>query len=66
VDGKNVNYEMIEAGLAEAYRGKHPRDFDPMPYRQAELQARNASRGMWSLGDEYISPKDWRKMQRGK
>jgi endonuclease YncB( thermonuclease family) len=66
VDGKNVNYEMIEAGLAEAYRGKHPRDFDPMPYRQAELQARNASRGMWSQGDKYISPKDWRKMQRGK
>jgi micrococcal nuclease len=64
VDGENVNYEMIEAGLAEAYRGKQPQRFDPAPYRQAELQARSTSRGMWSQGDDYISPKAWRKRKK--
>ena len=60
----NVNLELVKAGLAEVYRGKQPRGFDLTPYRLAEKEARDAGRGMWSLGDQYISPKDWRKMQR--
>jgi endonuclease YncB( thermonuclease family) len=66
VDGKNMNLSMIRAGLAEVYRGKPPKGFDTGPYIKAETEARSAGRGMWSLGDKYISPKDWRKMNRKK
>ena len=61
VDGKNVNLEMVKAGLAEVYRGKPAPGFDNEPYQKAEDEARRAGMGMWSLGDKYISPKDWRK-----
>ena len=61
VDGKNVNLEMVKAGLAEVYRGKPAKGFDNGPYQKAEDEARRAGMGMWSLGDKYISPKDWRK-----
>ena len=61
VDGKNVNLEMVKAGLAEVYRGKPAPGFDNDPYQKAEDEARSAGKGMWSLGDKYISPKDWRK-----
>jgi endonuclease YncB( thermonuclease family) len=61
VDGKNVNLEMVKAGLAEVYRGKPAKGFDNGPYQKAEDEARRAGIGMWSLGDKYISPKDWRK-----
>lgn len=64
LNGTNINLEMIRAGLAEVYRGKTPKGFDLNPYWQAEKEAKGAMRGMWSLGDEYISPREWRKMQR--
>jgi len=51
VDGKNVNLEMVRAGLAEVYRGKPAKGFDNEPYQKAEDAAR---RGIWSLGDNYI------------
>lgn len=66
LDGKTINLEMIRAGLAEVYRGLAPKKFDLSPYWQAEKEAREAKMGMWSLGDKYISPKDWRRMQGGK
>ena len=64
VDRKNVNLELIKAGLAEVYQGKPPRGFDLSPYLTAEAQAKSQRRGMWSLGNKYISPKDWRKMNK--
>jgi micrococcal nuclease len=66
LEGKNINLEMIRAGLAEGYRGKPPKGFNSKPYLQAEKEAKAAKRGMWSLDDKYISPKEWRKMHRGK
>ncbi len=33
------------------------------PYSQAEAEAKNAKRGIWSLGVKYISPKGWHKMK---
>ena len=66
IEGKNINLEMIRAGLAEVYQGKPPKGFDSKPYFQAETEAKKTQRGMWSLGDKYISPKEWRKMHRGK
>ena len=64
IDGKNVNLEMLNTGLAEVYRGKPPKGFALEPYRQTERNARADRKGMWVLGDEYVSPKDWRKMHR--
>ena len=60
VDDNNVNLEMVKAGLAEVYRGRPAKGFDNKPYQEAE--ARSAKRGMWSLGDKYISPWEWRRM----
>ena len=61
VNGKNVNLEMIKAGLTEVYRGKPAGGLDLEPYRKAEAEAKKAGIGMWSLGDKYISPKEWRR-----
>jgi micrococcal nuclease len=64
VDGKNVNLEMVRIGLAEVYRGKPAKGFDNEPYQKAEDAARRAGVGMWSLGDKYISPKEWRRINK--
>ena len=61
-EGKNVNLEMVRAGLAEVYRGRPAKGFDNEPYQKAEDAARRAGVGMWSLGDKYVSPKEWRKL----
>ena len=60
VDGKNVNLEMVKAGFAEVYRGKHAKGFNPKRYQDAEAEAKTEKRGMWAQGDKYISPRDWR------
>ena len=62
VDGKDVNLEMVRAGLAEVYRGRPAKGFDNEPYQKAEDAARRAGVGMWSLGDKYVSPREWRGM----
>ena len=64
VNGLNVNLEMVKVGLAEVYRGKPAHGLDMDPYWKAETEAKNAGRGMWVLGDKYISPRDWRKKKR--
>ncbi len=66
LDGKNINLEMVRAGLAEVYRGLAPKRFNLSPYWHAEKKAREAKMGMWSLADKYISPKEWRRTQRAK
>ena len=57
---------MVRVGLAEVYRGKPPRGLDITPYRNAEQEARTEKRGMLILKDKYISPKEWRKLNKGK
>jgi micrococcal nuclease len=61
VDGKIVNLEMVKAGLAEVYRGTPAKGQNMKPYRKAEEEAKAAKRGMWVLGDKYVSPREWRK-----
>jgi len=62
VDGKNVNLELVKAGLAEVYKGKSPRNFDVKPYYEAEKLAKKEKQGIWSLCPNMnISPKEWRK-----
>ena len=62
LNGANVNLEMVQAGLAEVYRGRSPERLDLTPYRMAEQEARTALRGIWALRDQYFSPRDWREM----
>jgi micrococcal nuclease len=48
LNGKNINLEMVRAGLTVAYRGRLPEGFDLTPYLEAETEAREAKKGMWS------------------
>ena len=48
LDRKNINLEMVKQGLAAVYKGRQPYGFDITTYRQAEIEAKKAGRGMWS------------------
>ena len=61
VGNTNVNIAMIAKGLAEVSAGEPPAGLNIAPYVEAEKQAKAAGRGMWSLGDKYVSPSEWRK-----
>lgn len=60
LDGTDINLEMVSAGLAEVYRGKMEESFDAEPYREAQAEARQSKRGMWSQGNRYVSPIRWK------
>ena len=57
---RNVNQEMISAGMAEAYR-----EYLKTPYRapfiQAEQAAKAQDRGIWSQGNTYERPSQFRR-----
>jgi micrococcal nuclease len=57
---RNVNQEMIAAGMAEAYV-----EYLKKPYRapfiQAEQAAKAQGRGVWSQGNRYERPSQFRK-----
>jgi micrococcal nuclease len=61
LDGNNINLEMVKSGLAEVYRGTPAKGQDMEPYWKAEEEARRIGKGMWVLGDKYVSPREWRK-----
>ena len=42
INGKNINIEMIKAGLAEVYTGRRPKNLDSQIYLKEELKARRA------------------------
>jgi len=46
--GKNINIEMIRAGLGKLSGEELPQDLDLGPYRKAQNEARKAERGIWS------------------
>ncbi len=58
----NINIEMINAGLAEVYRGAPARNLNISAYRNAERTAKESVKGIWELRDQYFSPWDWREM----
>jgi len=58
---KNLNLEMIKAGLAEVYTGKLPKKFDSQRYLKEEAKARKLGKGMWTQGRFYKRPWKWRK-----
>jgi len=55
---------MVKDGLAEVYRGIPALGQNIDPYWKAEEEAKKAGRGMWQLGDKYVSPKEWRRLHR--
>ena len=61
IDDKNINLEMVKTGYAEVYSGRSPRGLYMKEYQKAEVWARNSGQGIWSQGDNYISPALWRK-----
>ncbi len=61
VNNKNINMEMIRAGLAEVYKGRRPKNLDSQTYLEEEVRARRAKKGMWIQGSTYRSPRQWRK-----
>ena len=48
---RNINLEMVRAGVVKAYRGPPPMGLDLGPYRRVEEEARKEGRGMWALGE---------------
>jgi len=59
IGDRNINLEMVREGFWEAYV-----EYLKEPYRlqfmRAELEARSAKRGIWSLPD-YERPRDFKK-----
>ena len=55
-DGKNVNLEMIKAGMAMVKRDKAPPNLDLTLFWQAEAEAREAKRGLWAIDEAYHRP----------
>jgi endonuclease YncB( thermonuclease family) len=47
--GKNINLEMIRAGLAKVHRGNYQLGLNLEPYQKVEEEARKANRGIWAL-----------------
>jgi endonuclease YncB( thermonuclease family) len=45
---------MVRAGLAEVCRGEPPKQLNLDPFFKAELQSREAKKGIWTQGDGYI------------
>lgn len=58
---KNINIEMIRAGLAEVYKGRRPKKLDSQIYLKEEARARKTGKGMWIQDRLYKSPRQWRK-----
>lgn len=56
VDGRDLGEELVEQGLAIAYR------YFSRKYVPAEDRARRGRRGMWS--GTFVEPYAWRKAQR--
>ena len=61
-ENKNINIEMVSAGLAEVYRGTPAQNLEIGKYRDAQKKAKEAVKGMWELRDQYFSPWNWREM----
>lgn len=59
-DAQDINHAMIQAGLAEVYKGRTPDDFHKAPYLKTEAEARQAGTGMWRQGADYVSPIRWK------
>ena len=62
VGEKNVNLEMVKAGMAEAYVDYLEDQQFRHQFLEAEAEAKAKQRGIWSQGITYERPSDYRKM----
>jgi len=60
---RNVNLEMISAGMAEAY-GEYLKQPYRTPFIQAEQGAKAQGKGIWSQGSNYERPSQFRRRLR--
>lgn len=65
VDGRDANLAQVADGMAWHYKDYQNEQTleDRLRYAQAELDARNARRGLWAE-PEPVAPWTWRKMKR--
>jgi len=63
MNGRNINYSLLENGFAEAYRGKTP--YSKIDCFRIELTARSMKKGIWSLKNRE-SPWKFRKRHKNK
>jgi micrococcal nuclease len=63
LDDRNVNQEMIAAGMAEAY-GEYLKSPYRSPFLQAEQGAKAQGKGIWSQGSSYERPSQFRRRVR--
>ncbi len=61
---KNVNLDMVAAGMAEAY-GEYLKGPYRSPFLQAEQEAKAQGKGIWSQGSRYERPSEFRKRMGG-
>jgi endonuclease YncB( thermonuclease family) len=61
---RNVNLEMVRAGYAAVYPEKSPQGLDLTCYYADEKAAKDAKKGVWSLGNNYVAPVKWRKQRK--
>ncbi len=61
-DGKNLNWEIVDTGLAWWYQKFAPNDWT---LKALEAGARAKNRGLWA-DKNPIPPWEWRRMQRGR
>ena len=61
LDHINVNLELVRNGYAEVLSWQAGKGFDSDPYWQAEAQAKSEKLNIWSLGDDYVSMREWRR-----
>ncbi|MBV7434922.1 thermonuclease family protein [Cardiobacteriaceae bacterium TAE3-ERU3] len=54
---QDINLQMIELGMAVAYRGRDT----PQRYYEAEKQAKVAKLGIWSKPGDQQDPRKWRR-----
>jgi endonuclease YncB( thermonuclease family) len=55
-DGRDVGAEMVDAGMALAYR-----QYGGSMYDAAESEAKKEARGLWADGVMFSEPWDWRR-----
>ena len=62
INGRNVNVEMIKAGMVRVASGKAPPHYDLALFRKAEKSAREAKRGIWIQENSVIGNTTERKI----
>ncbi|WP_219988785.1 thermonuclease family protein [Leucothrix pacifica] len=65
INDQDVNYQLVEAGLAWHYKyyQKEQSAYDRVKYAEAQEQAEDNKRGLWQER-KPITPWDWRKGER--